>query len=103
MLARISALSSKAKSNSISVLESFTFDAPKTKSFLSVLNALSLGDTKTLFILPSVDSNVYLSSRNIPKAKVVTADSVNTYELLYADRVVISVEALSKLENLLIK
>lgn len=103
ILARISALSSKAKNNAISVLEPFSFDAPKTKSFLSVLNALSLADTKTLWILPSVDSNVYLSSRNLSKAKVVTADSVNTYELLYADRVIISEEALSKLENLLIK
>ena len=102
-LARISALSAKAKIDAISVLESFTFDAPKTKSYLTVLNSLSLVNTKTLLILPEVDSNVYLSSRNIPKAKVTTVDLVNTYDLMNADRLLISESALSNLETLLNK
>lgn len=102
-LARISVLSAKAKADKISVVESFTFDSPKTKSYASVLNALAFSDVKTLLILPSVDTNVVLSSRNLPKAKVTTADSVNTYELLYADRLIISEEALSKLETILVK
>ena len=102
-LARISALSAKAKIDAISVLEAFTFDAPKTKSYLTVLNSLSLVNTKTLLILPEVDSNVYLSSRNIPKAKVTTVDLVNTYDLMNADRLLISESALSNLETLLNK
>jgi large subunit ribosomal protein L4 len=102
-LARISALSAKAKINSISVLEAFTFDAPNTKSYLTVLNSLALVNTKTLLILPEVDSNVYLSSRNIPKAKVTTVDLVNTYDLMNADRLLISESALSNLETLLNK
>lgn len=103
VLARISALSVKAKSDAISILESFTFDAPKTKSYLNVLSSLSLSNKKTLLILPAVDSNVYLSSRNIPKTKVTTVDSVNTYDLMNADRLLISESALSILETQLNK
>lgn len=102
-LARISALSAKAKIDAISVLEAFTFDAPKTKSYLTVLNSLSLVNTKTLLILSEVDTNVYLSSRNVPKAKVTTVDLVNTYDLMNADRLLISESALSNLETLLNK
>jgi large subunit ribosomal protein L4 len=103
VLARKSAFSVKAQSDSISVLEVFTFDTPKTKSYLNVLNALSLVNTKTLLILPSIDNNVYLSSRNVPKAKVTTVDAVNTYDLMYADRLLISESALSILETQLNK
>lgn len=102
-LARRSALSVKAQASAISVLEAFTFDAPKTKSFLNVLNSLSLVNTKTLLILPEIDNNVYLSSRNIPKAKVTTVDSVNTYDLMNADRLLISESAISILETQLNK
>jgi large subunit ribosomal protein L4 len=102
-LARRSALSVKAASSAISVLEAFTFDAPKTKSYLNVLNSLSLANTKTLLILPALDNNVYLSSRNIPKAKVTTADAVNTYDLMNADRLLISESAISILETQLNK
>jgi len=102
-LARRSALSVKAQASAISVLEAFTFDAPKTKSFLNVLNSLSLANTKTLLILPEIDNNVYLSSRNIPKAKVTTVDSVNTYDLMNADRLLISESAISILETQLNK
>jgi large subunit ribosomal protein L4 len=102
-LARRSALSVKAQSNAVSILEAFTFEAPKTKSFLNVLNSLSLVNTKTLLILPEIDNNVYLSSRNIPKAKVTTVDAVNTYDLMNADRLLISESALSILETQLNK
>ncbi len=102
-LARRSAFTVKAKADSISVLESFTFDAPKTKSYIDVLNALSFGNTKTLLILPELDSNIVLSSRNVPKAKVTTVDSVNTYDLMNADRLLISESALSILETQLNK
>lgn len=103
VLARKSILSGKAKSNSISVLEDFSFDAPKTKQYLEMLSALELSNRKTLLILGSQDKNVYLSSRNIPKVAVTTADEVTTYELINADIVLISETAITKLENLLNK
>jgi large subunit ribosomal protein L4 len=102
-LARRSAFTVKANADAISVLEAFTFDAPKTKSYINVLNALSFGSTKTLLILPELDSNIVLSSRNVPKAKVTTVDSVNTYDLMNADRLLISESALSILETQLNK
>lgn len=101
-LARRSALAAKAQANSVSVLEDFTLEAPRTKSYIDFLKALQVGmSTKTLLILPDVDQNIVLSSRNLQKASVVTADQVNTYQLMHADRLLISEGALSKLESLL--
>jgi large subunit ribosomal protein L4 len=100
VLARKSALSVKANKAAISILADFTFDAPKTKDYLSFLNAFSLVDKKTLLILPETNMNVYLSSRNIQKAKVTTANQINTYELMNADNLLISEGALEKIENL---
>ena len=100
-LARRSVLSARAKENAISVLEAFTFEQPRTKSYLSLLQALSLNGKKTLLILEGHDSNVYLSSRNLPKTKVTTADSVNTYDLINAERLIITETALPKIETLL--
>ncbi len=102
-LARKSALSYKAKENSVMVLENFTFEAPKTKSYIAMLDGLSLSDKKTLLVLPEVNKNVYLSSRNLQKAKVITVDSVNTYELLNADNLVLCEGSVSMLETLLLK
>lgn len=99
-LARKSALATKAQGNSISVIDSVAFEKPRTKDYISFLNALSLADRKTLLILPDVDTNVVLSSRNLQKAKVVTANQVNTYDLMNADQLLISEEALSKLQTL---
>jgi large subunit ribosomal protein L4 len=65
------------------------------------LGALSLTGSKTLFILPDYDSNVYLSARNIPKTKVLSADEVSTYDLINADKLIISEGALSKIESIL--
>jgi large subunit ribosomal protein L4 len=101
VLARKSVLSAKAKANGISVLEDFTFEGPKTKQYLSMLSALSLGGKKTLLILPNYDNNVFLSGRNIPKTSITTADDVNTYDLINAEILLISETAVSKLENLL--
>ncbi|GHB51199.1 50S ribosomal protein L4 [Mongoliitalea lutea] len=100
-LARKSALSYKVKENSLLVLEGVSFDTPKTKNYIAFLNGLSLADKKTLLVLPEVNKNVYLSSRNLPKAKVVTVDSLNTYELLNADSLVLCEGSVSKLENIL--
>jgi large subunit ribosomal protein L4 len=102
-LARRSALTYKVMDNSLTILENIEFDAPKTKSFISLMAGLSLTDKKTLLVLPENNKNVYLSSRNLPKSKVVTADDVNTYQVLDADNLILCEGALSKLETLLSK
>lgn len=102
-LARKSALSYKAKENSLLVLEDVSFDAPKTKNYVALLNGLSLADKKTLLVLSEENKNVFLSSRNLPKAKVVTVNDVNTYQLLNADHLVLCEGSVSKLETILSK
>lgn len=103
VLARKSALAAKAQSNAVSILEEFTFDTPRTKSYLEFLNAISMTGKKTLLILGAADKNVYLSGRNIPKTQITTADMVNTYQLMHADRLLISAPALDVLATLLNK
>lgn len=93
-LARKSAFSYKAKENYISVLEPFSFDTPKTKNYLALLQNLSSFQEKTLLILPSVDKNVVLASRNIKQAKVLCVDHINTYELLHAKKLLIMENAI---------
>lgn len=102
-LARKSAIAYKVKDNSIMVLENIIFDVPKTKSYLALLSGLSLTDKKTLLVLPEENKNVYLSSRNLPKAKVVTVNDVNTYQVLHADQLVICEGSVSMLETILSK
>ena len=102
-LARKSALSYKAKDNSIAILEDFNFEAPKTKQYIKMLTALSLGDKKTLLVLPEANKNVVLAGRNIEKTKITTADQINTYDLMNADNVIFVESSISKIENLLNK
>src|SRR5687767_627535 len=102
-LARKSALTYKAKDNAIAVLEDFNFEAPKTKEYIKLLSALSLGDKKTLLILPENNKNVVLAGRNISNAKITTADQINTYDVMHADNVIFVESAISKIENLLNK
>lgn len=101
VLARKSALAYKAKDNNIAVLEDISFDAPKTKAYLELLDGLSVNNKKTLLVLGEANKNVYLSSRNIKWAKVITADQINTYDLLNADNLLLSESSLEKIENLL--
>jgi large subunit ribosomal protein L4 len=102
-LARKSALTYKAKDNSIAVLEDFTFESPKTKQYTALLKALSLGEKKTLLVLPEANKNVVLSGRNIQNAKITTADQINTYDVMNADSVIFVESSISKIENLLNK
>jgi large subunit ribosomal protein L4 len=102
-LARKSALSYKAKDNSIAILEDFSFESAKTKQYVSMLNALSLGDKKTLLVLPEVSKNVVLSGRNIQNTKITTADKINTYDVMHADIVIFVESSINKVENLLNK
>jgi len=85
----------------ITVLEDFSFAAPKTKSYIKFLADLSLTNKKTLVVLLDETENVYLSSRNLPKTKVIAVADINTYDVLNAEELVISVSALSKIEEIL--
>ena len=102
-LARRSALSYKAQENAIVVVEDFTFEAPKTKTFVETLNNLKVADKKVLFVLPGADKNVYLSARNIQNAKVAIASDINTYGVLNAASMVVTESALSAIESVLNK
>ena len=99
-LARNSALSYKASEQSIKVLEGFSFEQPRTKEFLSILKSLELDNQKTLLVLDADNENIYLSSRNLPKAAVTTVDTLNTYEILHADQVIIAEGAVEKFSSL---
>jgi len=106
-LARKSALSYKAKENNIIVLKDFEIAEVKTKDFMAVMADMDLAYEKVLFVLPEAETEekkeankkVYLSSRNIQGAEVVTSDSLNTYEILNADKLVIVEDAVEKIEN----
>lgn len=102
-LARKSALTYKAKDNVIAVVEDFTFESPKTKNYVNMLKSLSLDSKKTLLVLPATNSNIVLSGRNIPNAKVVTADQINTYDVVNAEQVIFVESSLNKIDNLLNK
>src|SRR6187397_1163267 len=84
-LAKISALSHKAKDNAIVVVEDINLDVPKTKQFLNIMNTLNVSDKKTLFVVPEYNQTLHLSSRNIPNAATVLLSDVNTYEIVNAD------------------
>lgn len=99
-LARKSALAYKATDNHIAVIEKFSFESPKTKEYLKLLANLAVEGKKSLLVLAEPDKNVVLSSRNIRNAKVTTASQLNTYDVLHADNLIISEEAIQKLEEL---
>ncbi|AQG82003.1 50S ribosomal protein L4 [Spirosoma montaniterrae] len=98
-LARKSAFAVKAQAEKISVIDNLTLEAPRTKDYIQFLNALNVAGRKTLLILPDVNMNVVLSSRNVQKTKVTTASQVNTYDLMNADQLLISEEALSTIQT----
>jgi large subunit ribosomal protein L4 len=101
VVARKSALAYKAKEKSISILEDFTFDAPKTKEYLKMLNDLALNDKKTLLVLPEASKNIVLASKNIQNTKVVTAEQLNTYDVIDAETLVIVESSIEKIDNIL--
>lgn len=100
-LARKSALAYKAKEQQIVVLEDFTFDAIKTKSFAQILSSFELKGAKSLFVMPTADSNVVLSSRNIQRTKVVTANSLNTFDILNAKKLFVAESSLKTIGEIL--
>lgn len=102
-LARKSALSYKAKDNNVVVLEDFNFDSIKTKNYIKMVADLNVTDVRTLLVLATADNNVYLSSRNLKKAKVITADQLNTYDVLNAGKLLLTAGAVKTLEEALAK
>ena len=98
-LAKKSVLSQKMRDNSIKVLESFSFDAPRTKDFINLNNALGFEGKKSLYILPEANKNVYLSSRNLPKTKVLTYNEISSYDLVHAGEIVFLEGAIEKFQE----
>jgi large subunit ribosomal protein L4 len=96
-LAKACALSHKVASGTLKVVEDFTFDAPKTKNFISVINNMELTGKKSLFVTNDYDKNLILSSRNIPNSKVMNAKDLNVYEILNSNTLVLSEGSIEKI------
>ena len=92
-LAKISALSHKAKDNAIVVVEDITMDAPKTKGFIDILDNLKVADKKTMFIMPEYNDNIQLSIRNVPSVLGVLLSDINTYDIVNSEVIVLTESA----------
>lgn len=102
-LARRSALAYKAKDQSISIIEDFNFDAPKTKQYQDFLKSLDLTNRKTLLVLPEANKNIVLSGRNIQNTKIVTAAQINTFDVLDASQLILVESSIAKIDSILNK
>ena len=98
-LARKSALSIKANDKAIMVVEDFSFDTPKTKNFVEVLQALGIESKKSLIVLGDSNKNVYLSSRNLKASEVITSSELSTYKILNAKNIVFLEGSLEGIES----
>ena len=103
VLARKSALAYKAQENAVIVVEDFNFEAPKTKDFVNITKNLKVEGKKTLLVLPEVDKNVYLSARNLQRAEVMTANTINAYKVLNAEVLVVTEKSLQTIDQILTK
>ena len=97
-LARKSALSDKQAQGNIVVVEDFTFEAPKTKEFKGILDKLDISNKKSILVTGDTDKQLYLSSRNLPKASVTRASDLNTYEIVKAQTLVLSEGAIEQIK-----
>jgi len=97
-LARRSALSYKAQDQAITILEPFNMEAPRTKDFLAICKNLQVEGKKILMVLPDNNNNIYLSSRNVEKAKVITVNELNTYDIVNAQNLIL-IEGVQALIN----
>jgi large subunit ribosomal protein L4 len=100
-LARRSALSYKAAENAMTVVENFTFEAPKTKKMIEVLNKLNVNDKKSLFVIENQNNFVSLSARNLKNVKVVNVSQLNTYDIVNATNIVVSEGSISEIVRVL--
>ncbi|MEN6455614.1 MAG: 50S ribosomal protein L4 [Prolixibacteraceae bacterium] len=99
VLARLSALTYKAKANDIMILEDFTMEAPKTKELLTIGKNLNITNKKSLFVLPEQNKNIYLSSRNLQDVSVVIASELSTYQIMNANKIVFFESSVGKIEE----
>jgi large subunit ribosomal protein L4 len=97
-LARKSALSYKASSNNLIVLEDFSFEAPKTKEFIQISNNLNFNNKNSVIVLPEQNNNIYLSSRNVQGVEVITASELNTYKIMRASKLILVESAVDVLQ-----
>ena len=102
-LARRSALTYKVKDGSVKVIDSLAMKSPKTSEFAALLKAFELGSRKSLVVVPSKDTNLVLSARNLQGARVVVANELNTYDIMNANGLLIMQEAIAPLETILSK
>jgi len=100
-LARFSAFTYKQQEGCITIVEDFTFSAPKTKDYKAMLKSLNLEGKKTLLLLPDTDRNVYLSGRNLQRTNIMRAIEANTYHVLNANNLIICESSLKELEKML--
>ncbi len=100
-LARRSALSDKVKGGNLVIIEDFSFDAPRTKEYINILKSLGAEAQKTLLVTADYEKEVYLSSRNLQKSVVSRSNDVNTYDILKADKLILSESAIKNIEEVL--
>lgn len=100
-LAKKTVLSSQVKNEKLIVLEDVKLDFPKTKEFTSILNSLELSGKRVTFVLPQYDKNVYLSSKNIQKVKVISVQDINAYDLMNCNKLILTESSVSSIENAL--
>ncbi len=99
-LARKSALTVKAQANQIIIVEDFTLEAPKTKDFVKITKNLKVDDKKVLMVLAAQNKNVFLSSRNVPNTRLMSASDINTYALLNNNAIVLTESSLELINKL---
>ncbi len=100
-LARISALTYKAKEENIIILENFIFEEPKTKNYLQILNNFDLVEKKTILVVSELNKNVYLSTRNLKNVKIIKASNLNTYDILNAKKLLIIEDSVKDFDQLI--
>jgi large subunit ribosomal protein L4 len=99
VVARRSALATQFVQNNVLVVEDFSLEQPKTKEFTSILNSFNLNSSRVTYVVTARDKNLYLSSRNIQKFKLISLDDVNTYDLLNCKKLILSESSVKELEN----
>jgi large subunit ribosomal protein L4 len=97
-IAKKSAFAYKAKESNIIVVDNLTLSGPKTKDFISILKNLNVADVRSLVLISEANSNVFLSSRNIPKTSVIEATQAGIFEVMNANKIVITEVAVKELE-----
>ena len=98
-LALRSSLTSRANDGDIVVIKGFEFNEPKTKAFVGILKNMNAGFRKTLLVLDAADVNTIKSARNVPGIRVTLADMVSTYDVVWADKIVMTSDAVKKMEE----